>query len=198
MYIQVFGAKDRWCVTSLWCTFYHYLHLFLNSQWSKITQDYISDSKIALILAVLILLLIHFCPWKKSHHIHPCQSCPSTLVQKIFVSSNKYTLTIETFSPVSPTFPLTLICRICQTPWTQPRSLTNWAFTHSATVTGTSRPLVPRVVMAYTKALTGWPTSSRTRSEVNLWTTELQFIREHQWVSFIVFTRWVWRESPAT
>ena len=55
-------------------------------------------------------------------------------------------------------------CRIYRTQWTLLRSRTNSVFIHSASVTGTSRQLVPPVETDFTRALTGWPISWRIRS----------------------------------
>lgn len=154
--------------------------IYIQCPWLSIYRKYISNN-------TTIPTIYYF------HHIYPCQCCPFTLIQKIFFTSNIFFVLYITawylkhsFINVSPTFLFTLLCRICQTPWTQQRSLTNWAFTPSVTATGTSRPLAPPVATACTRASTGWPTSSRTRSEANLWTAELQLIREHQWVFFLL------------
>ncbi len=47
--------------------------------------------------------------------------------------------------------------KICQMPWVLPRWLINWAFTDSATDSGTSRLVAPPLAMDFTKVWTGCP-----------------------------------------
>lgn len=148
--------------------------------------------KLIFMWAILVLISLQY-PWFSLYRKYISANnstifryiTTSTLFPKshdiLFVLNINYP---RTFTPVSPTFLFTLVSRICQTPWMQQKSPTNSASTHSATATGTSRPLAPPAVTVCTRASTGWLTSWRTRSEANLWTTELQLIREHQWGFF--------------